>query len=283
MIRQELQKKIDQAIRFLKAYDNADSPVEIAYSGGKDSDVILQLAKESGIHYRAIYRNTTIDPPGTLQHVKEMGVEIRQPKQTFFQLVENRGYPSRFVRFCCAELKEYKILNKCVIGVRKEESRQRKERYQEPTRCMYYGKAKTPENHVEAIYPILEWTIQDVADFLTDRKIKCAPIYYDKDGQFHPERRLGCIACPLAYKTKRIEDFVKHPSILKAYIKSGRKYFDSHPDSKVAQNYHGDVYEYFTRCLFYDSDAEMRKTEGGLFDIKVDYKSFLEKQFNIKL
>lgn len=50
-MRPELQKKIDQSIRLLKAYDNADNPVEIAYSGGKDSDVILQLAKEAGIHY----------------------------------------------------------------------------------------------------------------------------------------------------------------------------------------------------------------------------------------
>ena len=89
MIRPDLQKKIDQAIRLLRAYDNADDPVEIAYSGGKDSDVILQLAKEAGIYYRAIYKNTTIDPPGTIRHVKEMGVEIMQPEISFFDLVEN--------------------------------------------------------------------------------------------------------------------------------------------------------------------------------------------------
>ena len=46
---EQLQNKIDKAIRLLKAYDNPDEPVEIAYSGGKDSDVILQLAKEAGI------------------------------------------------------------------------------------------------------------------------------------------------------------------------------------------------------------------------------------------
>ena len=68
----ELQKKIDFAIRLLKAYDDPQNPVEIAYSGGKDSDVILQLAKEAGINFRAIYKNTTIDPPGTIKHVKDM-------------------------------------------------------------------------------------------------------------------------------------------------------------------------------------------------------------------
>jgi phosphoadenosine phosphosulfate reductase len=284
-MRPELQKKIEQSINLLKKFDNPDNPVEIAYSCGKDSDVILQLAKEAGIAYRAIYRNTTIDPPGTIMHAREMGVEVRDPKEgkRFFQLVAQRGYPSRFVRFCCSELKEYKIRDKCVIGVRREESRQRNERYKEPTACLYYGRAKTEANHVEAIYPILEWTLNDVAEFIQDRKIKCAPVYYDNDGTFHPERRLGCIACPLAYKTKRIEEFKKYHGILHAYLINGKRFLENKPDSKIAQNYHGDVYEYFTRCLFYDSDAEMRKSEGGLFDEQIDYKAFLEKQFNIKL
>lgn len=72
MVNEELQKKINRAVRLLKV-TCGDEVVEIAYSGGKDSDVILQLAKEAGIKYRAIYKNTTIDPPGTIKHAKEMG------------------------------------------------------------------------------------------------------------------------------------------------------------------------------------------------------------------
>lgn len=37
--------------------------MELSYSGGKDSDVILELAKMSGIPFRPIYKKTTIDPP----------------------------------------------------------------------------------------------------------------------------------------------------------------------------------------------------------------------------
>ncbi len=85
---EQLQKKIDQAIRLLKAVAPQDgSPVEVAYSGGKDSDVILQLVKESGIPYRAIYKNTTIDPPGTIRHAEEMGAEVIRPKHSFAQLL----------------------------------------------------------------------------------------------------------------------------------------------------------------------------------------------------
>ena len=59
MITSSLQKKIDQSIRLLQQVQNAhpDEVIEIAYSGGKDSDVILQLAKEAGIRYEAIYKN----------------------------------------------------------------------------------------------------------------------------------------------------------------------------------------------------------------------------------
>ena len=179
MITENLQRKIDRAIRLLQSVQKRyDGEIEIAYSGGKDSDVILQLAKEAGIRYRAIYRNTTIDPPGTWGHVREMGVEILRAKASFFHLVAQKGFPSRFSRFCCEKLKEYKVLDKSVIGVRKAESRKRNERYNEPTQCRYYG-AKTEKNHVELIYPILEWTDEDVRDFIIDRKSKLAPIYYN--------------------------------------------------------------------------------------------------------
>lgn len=179
MITENLQRKIDRAIRLLQSVQKRyDGEIEIAYSGGKDSDVILQLAKEAGIRYRAIYKNTTIDPPGTWGHVREMGVEILRAKASFFHLVAQKGFPSRFSRFCCEKLKEYKVLDKSVIGVRKAESRKRNERYNEPTQCRYYG-AKTEKNHVELIYPILEWTDEDVHDFIIDRKLKLAPIYYN--------------------------------------------------------------------------------------------------------
>ena len=202
MINEQLQKKIDQSIRLLQSVQKRyDGEIELAYSGGKDSDVILQLAKEAGIRYRAIYKNTTIDPPGTIAHVKEMGVEIRRPKENFFQLIAKKGFPNRFSRFCCEVLKEYKILDKTIIGVRKAESRARKERYNEPTECRYYG-SKKEENHVEQIYPILEWTDEDVRDFILDRGLKLAPLYYDTGGanRRYPKTRLHVL--PPCFQTQ---------------------------------------------------------------------------------
>ena len=75
----DLQRKIDFAIKLLQSIPQ-DGPIELCYSGGKDSDVILELAKMAGIPFEAIYKNTTIDPPGTVAHCKEMCVKIVRPK-----------------------------------------------------------------------------------------------------------------------------------------------------------------------------------------------------------
>ena len=277
MISGELQEKIDQAIRLLKAYDNPYQPVQVSYSGGKDSDVILQLVKESGINYRAMYKNTTIDPPGTIKHVEEMGVEVIQPKHTFFELIALRGYPNRKRRYCCQELKEYKILDKVVIGVRKAESVKRAKFYKEPTVCHYYRK----NDYAELIYPILEWTNEDVACFIDDRKIKCHPLYYDEQGKFHVERRLGCMGCPIASRKKRIEELKKYPKLVRCYIRQGDKFLQYHSQSTPAKLY-GDAYSYFFRNLFCDREEDYRMMACGLFG-KPDFKKFLEDYFNVKI
>ena len=212
-----LKKKVEQAVKLIQLAGADGETVEVAYSGGKDSDVILELTKMAGIKYRAIYKNTTIDPPGTLSHVKEAGAEILNPKKKFFELVQQNGSPNRFSRFCCRFLKEYKVLDKAIMGIRKSESTKRAVSYSEPTECRFYGSKK---EHVEAFYPILEWSNQDVLDFITERGLKIHPLYFREDGSIDVTRRVGCMCCPLASKRKRLEQFKKYPNMVKAYIKA---------------------------------------------------------------
>lgn len=275
---EQMERKVSASIKLLQVACG-DDVVEIAYSGGKDSDVILQLAKEAGIKYRAIYKNTTIDPAGTLKHVKDMGVEVVMPKDglNFFNLVERKGMPSRFARFCCQYLKEYKIMDKAVMGVRKAESVKRSALYQEPTECRYYGSKK---NHVESIYPILDWTDQDVDAFIKSRGIKCAPVYYDEHGEFHVERRLGCMCCPLASKKNRLNEFKKYPNMVKAYVRACKVFLDTHPQTKAAQKY-DNAYDYFYREVFFAKECEWMAYKNNLFG-KADTKQLLEQYFSIK-
>lgn len=174
-----LEKKIERALWLLRtAAADSDEPIEVSYSGGKDSDVILELARMAGIKYRAIYKNTTIDTPGTIKHCIDNGVEIMRRK-TFGQIIREKGFPTFVRRFCCEELKEYKVLDRSVQGIRRSESTKRAKRYKEPTVCRLYGSKK---NHVEVFLPILHWNDNDVVEFINQRGIKCHPLYYDCGG-----------------------------------------------------------------------------------------------------
>lgn len=137
----DLLEKEKHAIKLLRTVaKTTDGEIELSYSGGKDSDVCLALVQMAGIPYRAIYKNTTIDPPGTIAHCKEVGAEIIRPEKSFLEIIEQKGFPSRFARFCCSELKEYKILDTAIQGIRRCESTKRAANYKEPIICRTYGR-----------------------------------------------------------------------------------------------------------------------------------------------
>ena len=280
-MRAELNDKINRAIQLIHSAVGRGC-VEVCYSGGKDSDVILELVKMSGVKYRAIYKSTTIDPPGTIAHCKMNGVEIMMPKIRFFELIEKKGFPTRRARFCCEALKEYKIMDVAIQGIRRSESTARAKRYSasDPIVCRIYGSKK---NHVNVILPILEWTDEDIAEFVAEMGIKCHHLYYDESGNFHPERRLGCLGCPMSQRAQ-LEDFKNNPKLVKLWIKAGQKWWDNHPNSSSCKNFKN-IYELFVHNVFYHSYEEFRNVvNGDLFpENMVDCKDFIEKYFNIKL
>lgn len=192
-------KKAEQAIKFIRSFatiaEKNGEIVEVAYSGGKDSDVLLHLVRASGIKYVARYKSTTIDPSGTIKHVQEQGdVEILRPKQSFFEIVKKWGMPCRQRRLCCSILKEYPTeSNYVLIGVRAEESRKRKELYTEPTKCKVYSKAKK----VSQGFPILYWTLEDVKKYVEESNIKLAPVYEDGRGGVRLHKAIRMYNMPL--------------------------------------------------------------------------------------
>lgn len=91
-----LKEKIDFAIKLIQSAaakaKEVGQPIEVCYSGGKDSDVILELVRMAKVEYRAIYKNTTIDPPGTIKHSRERGVEIMKKREiTATGMINNNG------------------------------------------------------------------------------------------------------------------------------------------------------------------------------------------------
>lgn len=193
-------------------------------------------------------------------------------------MVEEKGIPSRFTRFCCSELKEYKILDRAVQGIRRSESTKRSKRYKEPEICRVYSK-----NSKAKIYlPILDWTDADVARFIDERNIKCHPLYYDDKGKFRVERRLGCIGCPLQSDNGK-RDFLKYPKMFKQLIKSAEKWLNTHPNVATHQKFNN-AYNLVFYHLFCDNYEDYKiKVGDSLFNNDLDTKKFLEDYFKIDL
>lgn len=275
---EELQRKVDRAVKLIQSAAGQDV-VEVSYSGGKDSDVILELARMAGIKYRAIYKNTTIDPPGTIKHCRDNGVDVLQPAMSFFKLVEKKGMPTRRARFCCEKLKEYKVLDKAIQGIRRSESTARAKRYSEddPVICRIYG---SKANHVSVILPILSWTDADVKEFIEERGIKCHPLYYDEQGTFHPERRLGCMGCPLR-SDAGLSEFKANPRLLRLLVKATKVWWDNNPQLKSHKKF-GSVYGLVAHNLLYKSYADWQAADNNLFE-RMDWKKMLEQYFGIDL
>lgn len=275
---ERLQRKIDRAIKLLQS-SCKDKQVELCYSGGKDSDVILELAKMAGINYRAIYRCTTIDPPGTIKHCLDNGVEIRRPKESFLNIIEKKGFPTRRARFCCERLKEYKIMDITIQGIRRSESTKRAKMYTEPTKCRVYGSQK---KHVNVILPILDFTDKDVENFIKIRGIILHPLYYNEDGSLNVQKRLGCIGCPLKHDNG-LGDFKAHPKLVRAWLRAGQKWWNSHPNIKSRKKF-SDIYELFVSIIFFKSyEKSMLSIKGGIFNDPIDCRKWLEDYFKIKL
>lgn len=250
---ESIEIKERKSIDFLRSIARYQ-PLFLAYSGGKDSEVLLHLAKKAGIEYTPFYNSTTIDRPGTISWVKRHeDVMILQPKQSFFNIIEHRGLPSTFQRFCCAKLKERFVATHVMTGVRRAESKKRTDRYQEPEMCRVYKTGQKGQIYM----PILYWTNEDLITYIQQENIQCHPYYYEPDGTFHPERRLGCLGCPLAYDHGR-KDFLRYPVLVRAWCRSLAIYRNTRPELNKSLQYFNDEYENFYHNLFHHSLKELQ-------------------------
>ena len=131
-----LKEKEQQAIERLRAFEPADEPYYLCYSGGKDSDVIRILAELAGVKHEIHHNLTTVDAPETIQYIKTIpNVQIDKARwkdgthKTMWNLIPKKHIPpTRLMRYCCSELKEQGGKGRLkVTGVRWAESKNRKD------------------------------------------------------------------------------------------------------------------------------------------------------------
>lgn len=143
--------KFDEAVELFKMGSRMsiryqERPIVVTYSGGKDSDLLLEVAKASGEPFEVHNGHTTADAPQTVYHIREKFKELEEKgikcvieypsykgkPVTLWSLIPLKLMPpTRRVRYCCAVLKEQGCAERVIAtGVRWAESVQRSERKQ---------------------------------------------------------------------------------------------------------------------------------------------------------
>jgi phosphoadenosine phosphosulfate reductase len=183
--------KVKNAIELLRDLEPPEG-YYLAFSGGKDSVVIKQLAIEAGVKFDAHYNNTTIDPPDLIRFIRKYhpDVEVHNPKMSFVWRLVEKGFPTRVSRWCCEEYKERGGKGRTIItGIRAEESSKRAGR--KLVEFCYKDKTK------KYINVIRNWTIGDVWEFIKQKALPYCKLY---DMGWN---RIGCLFCPMTNAKQR--------------------------------------------------------------------------------
>lgn len=234
-----------------------EKPLMLTYSGGKDSDVTLDLAIKAGIPFEAAHSLTTVDMPETVYHVRRVfaklenqGISCKIIKPTYKSapvtmwtlIPQNSLPPTRFARYCCSVLKETAGKGRFIAtGVRRAESAKRasRESFEILGSRKQYGVLLTDDevftqDNTEkrrqfetcrlkakrTVNPIIDWTDDDVWDYIRSERIDINPKY--SDGY----KRVGCVGCPLSSKCNRMREFEEYPTYKRAYIRAFDKMLD---------------------------------------------------------
>lgn len=237
-----LQQKTEESIDLIRRAERLALKMNpagfwLAFSGGKDSCVILELAKRAGVKFTAYYNVTTLDPPELVRFIIEQHPEVVRihPPKTFFQLVREKGFlPTRLTRYCCAVLKENQGAGYCQItGVRKAESVRRANLWTENTTIKHGDRFERKDFHKMEetefqcvggkdkviLNPILKWSDADVWNFIRQNKIPYCKLY-DK-GKY----RLGCLFCPMSNQRNRDREL--YPKYYRLLQKAVQSIFDA--------------------------------------------------------
>lgn len=215
-------------IAIYEKYKNKLDVFHVAFSGGKDSAVLLDLVKRAlpKESFVVIFGDTGMEFPDTYT-VVEKTKEVCDADGTPFYIARSHldphesweifGPPARVLRWCCSvhksapqTLKLREITGKDdyvgmdFVGVRKHESVARSEYKYEN-----YGKKQKGQYSFNAI---LEWTSAEVWLYIFAKNLYVNEAY--KKGN----SRAGCLFCPMGGNKGDYVQYSSYPSEVKKYV-----------------------------------------------------------------
>lgn len=291
--------KVQEAIKRLQAYEPTSEPYRLAFSGGKDSVVILALAKMAGVKYEAVYNVTSVDPPELVRFIKEKYPEVKREiphdkngkPVTMWSLLRSRCTPpTRSIRYCCEKLKEATGKGRVVItGVRWAESGNRKHN-QGTITIMGKGSEKIKELEgvdfsvtrtggvimnddndetrrvVESCYRTRKTLVNPIIDWEDEDVWEFINKYDVPYCELYDQgmKRLGCVGCPLSGRSVMLRDFERYPKYKAEYLRCFDKMIQTRKERAVKSDLKWesgqDIFNWWIR------EADKTTNEITLFD-----------------
>lgn len=253
VMNERLSRITDEAINFIRNAEKLalrmdERGFHVAFSGGKDSQVLLALIEMANVKHHAEMQVTSVDSPNIMRFVRKYYSQVRLnlPKRNMRQLILDKGMlPTRRARFCCSELKEKAGAGCCTcIGIRKAESSSRKKRHsvevigQRVGYDIVTGELQEQNNWGGQLFdndqptnvycvdgkdkvvisPIFDWTDNDIWAFIYKHNLPYCDLY---DKGFH---RIGCLFCPMASLKEKAREMQMFPKFAeKVYIRTIRE------------------------------------------------------------
>ena len=199
----------------------------VAFSGGKDSIVLLDLVKKAlpRSSFMVVFGDTKMEFPDTYELVDKVEAQCKEDGINFYRAASHFepeeswrlfGPPSRVLRWCCTvhkaapqTLKIREVLGKNdfvgmdFVGVRAHESATRAT-YEEEN---YGKKQKGQYSH----NPILEWTSAEIWLYIFAHNLPINNTY--KKGN----SRAGCLFCPMGGGKSDCFRYLCYPNEIKKY------------------------------------------------------------------
>jgi phosphoadenosine phosphosulfate reductase len=205
------QDKINQSLKIVseaqQCAKEAETPLLVNFSGGKDSSAVLLLAKEVTDNIELIFMKSGLELPNTIEFVQAeadrlgLKLHITDPVRDYmgdfeYWVIRNGYFPAYAYTFCSSRLKirparaylrkiyGHKAMYR-MNGVRRQESIRRQRIYKQTDFII-------PDGDLCGsfiVYPILEWTSEDVKDYLASKNFEDSKQYYNFGIS-------GCAYCP---------------------------------------------------------------------------------------
>lgn len=228
--------KIEKAIETIQKAESLalkyqDYGFHLAFSGGKDSQVIYELCKMAKVKFRPVMQVTTLDPPELMKFVRKnySDVILERPEINFYDLIiKYKSLPTMIQRYCCKELKEQSGGGTVtILGIRRAESNKRAKRNELEVSGRKYSNSLDQfnidnKNQILCINgkdkillsPIIDWTNSDVWNFIRNNNLEYCELY---DQGYS---RIGCMFCPNCTVKSKQRDRRNYPGVEKQIKKS---------------------------------------------------------------